>query len=319
MVLSELTDEIKERKIKETAVVINCYNHKQFVKEAVYSVLNQTYQDFDVIFFDNNSTDFSYHEVMDILKEPNSKLLGSMQLIQTKFNYRIDEVLPIGIARWLAVQEALKKEYKYIAIVDADDFWTVDKLEKQIKVFKDNPEVKLVFSDCYYLHWEEVMEQVENYPAWIEEKKFNKVLPDTFHKKYKPKMKKPFWKLLTKYNFMPCPTLVFEADALREVIGKPMHYTAAEDYDWILKMTSKFKCAYIKEPLAYYRIHADQITQKTRARCTAEEIDVVKRAVDFKVLSRNQGMRVWIHLLWLYIKLLFKELAEAEDKIRSMK
>lgn len=304
--------------MKETAVVINTYNQGEYIKDAINSVVNQTYKDWDIIFFNNNSEDNTYYEYAKMAVKNKVFRDHLFKYLNTRTHYDIDRVLPIGIARWIAVQKAIQLGYKYIAILDGDDFWYPEKLEKQIALFKKDEEVKMVFSDCYYLHWNEERTKIEEYPVWMIEKKFDKVLPKTFHQKYKPKMKDPFWSLLTKYNFIPCLTMMFEAEALSKVIGNPMHYTAAEDYDWILKMTSKFKCDYVPEPLAYYRIHADQISQKTKARCTAEEIDVVKRAVEFRKLTQHQGMRVWIHLLWLYIKLLLKELAEAEVKIREM-
>ena len=104
---------------------------------------------------------------------------------------------------------------------------------------------------------------------------------------------------------MPCPTLMFEREALKEVIGNPMAYTSAEDYDWIIKMTQKYKCDYVPEPLAFYRIHKEQLTNNTPVRCTMEEIDVFKRFI--KYLPRRKSLQ---HLFWLYCKLIYKEIKE---------
>jgi len=286
------------------AVVVSCFNHQDFIDDLMKSIINQIYQNFHVIFWDNCSSDNSLNIAMNYAK---NQLKDKMSIYSTNA-LLIGKTLPIGIARFMMVNKCFSDEFDYIAIVDADDIWTENKLEKQLEIFKSNNDIKLVFSDCYYLHWEKKMIPIENYPIMYEEKDYSKILEYTFHDKYPPLMDNLFFNLLSKYNFMPCPTLMFERKALQEVIGNPMHYSAAEDYDWILKMTAKYKCSYVKEPLAYYRIHSNQLTTKTPARCTMEEIDVVKRAMDFKKLTRKENRKVRLHLIILYMKLIYKEI-----------
>jgi len=281
--------------MNKVAVTIVCTNQGRFLKEAFDSLEKQTYQDFDIIFYDNACTDDS----MEVAHNYYYKNNFLRRVIFSGHNFGLP--LPIGITRWDVVQEVIRREYKYIALLDADDLWCNDKLEEQMKVFEENPNIKMVFSDCKYFD-DETKE--------VKEK--------TFFDKHKPYNKNFFWKLLTKRDFMPCCTLMFEAKALEEVMGKPEAYTSAEDYDWVLKMANKFEVGYVNEPLAYYRLHAKQQTNFSRSRCTAEEIDVVKQACKLRVLSRRQGMRVYLHLLWLYIKLLLKEYQEAEDYLRGL-
>jgi len=292
------------------AVVISCYNHEPFIKECINSVKGQTYKDFTIHFWDNNSTDGSF-------KEAFKHLIPEASIS----DFGLKKVLPIGIARWLMVTE-VPAQYSHIAILDADDQWGKYKLERQMPLF-DDPEVKMVFSDCYYLHWRKETVQVGGFPAFTTEKIYTRV-KGTFHEKYPPKSGDVFFDLLygdrfgiAGHNFMPCPTLVFDRKALMDVIGNPMHYTSAEDYDWCLKMTAKYKCAYAKEPLAYYRIHDTQITQKTPARCTAEEIDVVRTAMHYRLLTSRQKRKVYRHLLWLYAKLIYKEVQGLKNERNS--
>ncbi len=268
----------------KVAVVILCTNHSAFVAQAIRSVKAQTYTDYTIFVWDNNSKDNSV-EVAE-----NSLIGVHGQVIRSRLPLRAS--YPVGVARWLSLRYLLERDnYDYVAILDADDYWHCRKLEKQMALFEQDKGVKLVFSDCYYF-----------------DEKRGVVRDETFHSKYSPLMRDPFLGLLTRYNFMPCPTLVFEVAALRSVIGSPMHYSAAEDYDWVLKMTAKYRCAYVKEPLAYYRIHQGQLTQNVSARCTMEEIDVVKRAIHFRGLSKGEERKVLRHLVLLYMKLLGKEI-----------
>uniref|UniRef100_A0A6M3KUM8 Putative glycosyltransferase n=1 Tax=viral metagenome TaxID=1070528 RepID=A0A6M3KUM8_9ZZZZ len=291
----------------KVGIALSCYNHEKYLERAIESILRQTYTDWHLAVFLNASTDNSYGIAYEYkIKNPDRKIK-----IHNKFNR---EVFPIGIARYLMMEYFIydfmpfpDNEYKVdlITILDADDFWREDKLEKQVALYKSNTDNKLIFSDCYYYYQDIKVEQVDNYPAFIETK-MNKVdLKNTFHSKYPPLMDNPFNNLLLRYNFMPCPTLMFERKALKEVIGIPMPYTSAEDYDWVVKMAKWNDCAYVPEPLAFYRIHKEQLTQRAPARCTVEEIDVFKRFI--KYLPRWKAL---LHLFYLYCKLIYKEIRE---------
>ena len=287
----------------KVGIAVNCFNHEPFINDCVKSILKQTYKNYEVIFYDSNSTDRS----RELLYE------------YTKYykNFKLDKpigsgILPIGVARFNAVQPFMyDNSIKYIAIMDADDTWRPDKLKLQVKVLEKYRDTKICFSDCFYLHWGMGINQVEDYPVFIEGEVYNKVRGN-FHHKY-PVIygDDPFLSVLSKYNFMPCPTLIFEKEAFKECIKHPSHYTSAEDYDWILRILSKYnKFTNVALPLAYYRIHSKQLTQKTPARCTMEEIDVVKNAMNYRVLTNKERGKVYRHLVWLYMKLLYKEVAK---------
>ena len=282
-------------------IALSCYNHEEYLEQAINSIIEQTYTNWNLVIFLNASTDNSEKIAYKYKKLYPYK----MEVIP----YFGDKVFPIGVARYLMMEHFIYShipfssayEVDLICILDADDFWRKDKLEKQVALYKKNNDNKLIFSDCYYYYQDSKIKQIENYPAFTEEKE-NVSLKGTFHSKYPPLMDKPFENLLLKYNFMPCPTLLFERKALETVIGNPMPYTSAEDYDWVIKMTQKYKCAYIGEPLAYYRIHDKQLTQRDPIRCTMEEIDVFKRFMKYLPYRKAQ-----FHLFWLYCKLIYKE------------
>lgn len=280
------------------AVALSCYNQYQYLGQAVRSIINQTYDDWKLIIFLNNSTDSS-ERIARYFQAQNPKI----EVVN--FNF-VNKVLPVGVARYLMMNYCFNYDYDLITILDADDFWREDKLEKQTRLYKMFSQNKLIFSDCYYYYQKKEIEQIDAFPVFVENY-INYMRLKTFHEKYPPLMSNPFKNLLLKYNFMPCPTLMFEREALQSVIGNPMHYTSAEDYDWIIKMTRKFKCNYVPEPLAYYRIHSNQLTRRTSWRCTMEEIDVFRRFMKF--LPKQEVRR---HLFWFYCKLIYKEIYRSD-------
>jgi glycosyltransferase involved in cell wall biosynthesis len=107
------------------SIVIPTYNRASFLKEAIDSVLSQTYRNFELIVVDDGSTDdtpkllSSYGEKIKVIKKANK---GP------------------SAARNRGIKAA---KGGWIAFLDSDDVWKPGKLEKQVRFIKDNPEVKI--------------------------------------------------------------------------------------------------------------------------------------------------------------------------------
>ena len=103
------------------SVIIPCYKGNATIRKAVMSVLNQTYQDTEII-------------VLDIARTLDKKLLKTFdEDIPNVRVYSYDEVLDPAEGRNIGVSLA---NGEYVAFLDADDFWREDKLEKQLKVME---------------------------------------------------------------------------------------------------------------------------------------------------------------------------------------
>ena len=91
------------------SIIINCYNGEKFLKNAIRSVLNQTYKNWEIIFFDNNSKDKSV-KILKGFKDKRIKFYST----QNK------NLLPLYKARNLATQKA---KGRFITFLDVDDTW----------------------------------------------------------------------------------------------------------------------------------------------------------------------------------------------------
>jgi glycosyltransferase involved in cell wall biosynthesis len=103
------------------SIIMNCYNSDRFLKEAIDSIYAQTYSNWEIIFWDNASTDQS-------------------ALIAKSYDQRIryfcsEETTPLGEARNLALQHV---SGKYVAFLDCDDIYLPDKLDKQVRSMELN-------------------------------------------------------------------------------------------------------------------------------------------------------------------------------------
>ncbi len=112
------------------SVIVNCFNGAAYLEEALSCVVAQTFQDWEVVFWDNASTD----ESPDIAQRFGEKVRC----------FRASETSPLGAARNLALAES---RGELIAFLDCDDLWLPDKLRKQVALFEANPALGLACTD----------------------------------------------------------------------------------------------------------------------------------------------------------------------------
>ena len=114
------------------SIIMNCLNCCQFLKDSIDSVYDQTYENWEIIFWDNFSCDNS----SQIAQAYNSKLRY----------FKADKTLPLYEARNFAID---KCHGDLIAFLDCDDIWINNKLEKQVEIFSnDKP---LVYSKFKFI------------------------------------------------------------------------------------------------------------------------------------------------------------------------
>jgi len=122
------------------SVIIPVYNYERYLGEAIESVLSQTYQDLEVIVVDDGSTDRSG----EVAKSFAGRGVRYCQEVHAG----------IGPARNKGVELA---QGEFIAFLDADDRWPLEKIERQLRAFENDPALEMVFG--YAL-------QLQNGPAW---------------------------------------------------------------------------------------------------------------------------------------------------------
>jgi glycosyltransferase involved in cell wall biosynthesis len=105
------------------SVILNCYNHQDYVAEAVESVLGQTYEDFELILIDNGSTDGS-RKVLERYDDPRIRRVFHNQ--NAPISKRLNE--GVAIARG-----------DYVAILYSDDWMLADKLQRQVALLGSQP------------------------------------------------------------------------------------------------------------------------------------------------------------------------------------
>lgn len=114
------------------SIITPIYNFEKFISQCITSVLNQTYQNWEMIIVDDASNDNTLQIISDFAKKDRR-----IKTIFHKTNWGIGKLAK-------TYNQTLKlAKGKYITILEGDDFWPKDKLEKQIKVFANK---KVIFS-----------------------------------------------------------------------------------------------------------------------------------------------------------------------------
>jgi glycosyltransferase involved in cell wall biosynthesis len=123
----------------EISVIITNYNHSQYIESAVKSILNQSFQNFEIIIIDDGSTDNSKEVINSITKLDNKRIMTPLFLQQNK-------------GKWFALNTAIATSRgKLITLCDADDQSHSKRLERQLNVLNEQKSYMTMtgFKHCY--------------------------------------------------------------------------------------------------------------------------------------------------------------------------
>ena len=112
----------------KVSVVITCYNYGKYLIESIQSALDQTFSCFEIIVIDDGSTD-------------NTRSLMSKYVSDSRVRYIYQENLGRPKAKNRGIAES---KGEFVAFLDADDIWALDKIERQIELFTD-PDIGVVY------------------------------------------------------------------------------------------------------------------------------------------------------------------------------
>lgn len=206
------------------SVVINCFNGEAYLKEAIDSVYAQTYSNWEIIFWDNCSTDKS----ADIAKSYGNKVRY----------FRAEFTTPLGEARNLALKQA---QGEFIALLDSDDIWLPEKLSKQIDAI-----VSTESAVCYsgLIEIDSTGNILREIPA---KNNSGYILNELLH-----------------HFDIPLSSIVFRTKTLIEQsINFDTHLVCSEEYNILIRLATKNKFAVVTECLSKWRVHQGSLTSKT--------------------------------------------------------
>ena len=208
------------------SIIMNCHNGAAYLKEALESVIKQKYKKWELIFWDNDSTDNS------------AKIFKSFKDKRLKYFFKKKKV-SLYESRNLAIA---KTQGEFVAFLDADDIWFPNKLLLQIKKFND-PDVGLVYGK--YL-------KVNDFSI-VKRKQL--IIKNNLPEGY-------ITNNLLNFYGVGLLTIILRKKFLKKKKIFKTEYNYLGDLDFVLRFSLKYKFAAVQEVIGIYRQHENQMQRK---------------------------------------------------------
>lgn len=221
------------------SVIINCYNSEKYLKETIDSLISQTYENWEAIFWDNCSVDRTA-EIINSYGNP-------------KFRYFLAEKnTPLGEARNLAMENV---RGVYTCFLDSDDVLEPSFIQECTMAFEESSNIGLVYTR--YKSFDE-----NNY--WFETKL--------------DKDRKIILSDLCKFYDIGISAAMFRYDIkVNNEISFDNRFSLIEDYDFFLSIAAVSEVRYLATPLMNYREHGDNLSFKSD-KWIKEKKDFIEKA-----------------------------------------
>lgn len=207
------------------SVIVNCFNGEEYLVNAIESVFRQTYTNWEIIFWDNQSDDSSA-EIFRSFKDERLKYFRAP--IHTK----------LYEGRNGAFAEV---NGDLVAFLDVDDTWEPNKLELQVPLFSEE-RVGLVYGN-YYISRNEASRTAVTFSDQLPEGAILNAM-------------------LEKYQ-VGLLTLLVRRDIALQLIGPfDPRFHIIGDFDFVIRMLCKTEARAVQEPIATYRVHQKSETSQ---------------------------------------------------------
>ncbi|MBR3932389.1 MAG: glycosyltransferase, partial [Clostridia bacterium] len=222
------------------SLIMSVYNGEDYLSEAIESVLNQTFIDFELIVINDCSTD-STGEILNRFAELDKRV----KVHTNEVNLR----LPSSLNKAISYAQG-----KYIARMDADDICLPERLEKQYEFMEKNPNVAL--SSCRFMTLKNGVISSGGCGGKCDNESIKALL------------------LVT--NPILHPGIIAKADAIRSLLYDK-NFTCTEDMElWTRFVMAGYNVEIMPEYLMIYRLHDKQITETTLEKQHKEVIAIQK-------------------------------------------
>lgn len=205
---------------KLVSIIVPAYNGEKFLIKCIDSLLNQTYNSIEIIVIYDPSED----KTLDLLKKYGNKI----NLVQNTIKTSPGDARNIGL-------NIAKGEY--IAFCDVDDFYSHDKIEKQVSILEIKGDVGLVYSDFFLIDSDgNIIETIKTL--------------DWDHKKWISK------------RYIALSSILLRKSLVMISGYFDPKFHSSEDFDFLLRLSKITQFERLPESLMYRRIHENNLSKK---------------------------------------------------------
>ncbi len=225
------------------SVIMNCYNGETYLREAIDSIYAQVYPNWEIVFWDNASTDSS----PDIAQSYDDRLRY----------FRGGENIPLGAARNRALTET---RGEFIAFLDTDDIWFADTLQTLVDSMHDS-DFALSYAGLF-----KIDSQGNEIDKFIPTKGSGQI----------------FDALLKQFD-IPIVTAIVRKEALEESgLGFDGNVIASEEYCLFMQLAARYPIRSIPQAIMKYRVHNKSLTANSMSQWAKDReytLDLISRTL----------------------------------------
>ena len=213
----------------EVSVIIPAYNHEKFIEQAIQSVIDQHFKNWELIIIDDGSTDGTVELIDKFENHPK---------IQT-FHQK-NRGLSATLNRGLKIARG-----SYFSFLPSDDYLHPLKLFSQIEVIHDRPDLDVVFCDQIPVDRYGNPSEDDSIISWTD-------VPYVTEEEILPR--------LFERNFIPAPSALIRTDCLHQLGGFDETLIYTQDYDAWMRLLPHHSAYWLHKALFYYRWHGGNLT-----------------------------------------------------------
>lgn len=216
------------------SVVVACYNHEKYVQECIKSIIDQEYENIELIIIDDGSKDNSVQLIQDLVIDCERRFVNFV------FRHRSNQGLCATLNEALELCKGV-----FLVPFASDDVMYKDRIQKQVlefnRKFKQDSNLVAIYSGVEYVDGSSERLEI----------------------RYGSNRFCGFREVILRTEFLPSPTFMVLREKLRSVGGYNANYSI-EDFYIRLKLTDRGGKFYVmKEPLVKYRRHDDNLSKKS--------------------------------------------------------
>lgn len=233
------------------SVVIPCYNHEKFVKDSIKSVINQTYQNIELIIIDDGSKDSSVSQIKEMIE------VCEQRFVRFEFRHRANK----GLSSTL--NEALEWcTGKYFSVIASDDQMFDHKTSMQVKFLENNESYAAVFGGVQLI--DEKNRKLEKIVSKARSYNFDDII---MHR-----------------HSLLAPTQMIRMENIRKTDGYKTDLLIEDWYMWLL-LSKKATIFNMSEIVALYRKH-DMNISKNISKMNSGKLEVLRLFSDSELYNK---------------------------------
>ena len=266
------------------SIIINCHNAERYLREAVDSIINQSFKNFEIIIYDNNSSD-------------NTRCIAASY--GDNIIYQMSNVkLSLGAARNKAVDKA---KGKYLAFLDSDDVWVPGKLKSQYDALTSFSETKIGLCGSDAMRVSSDLTPIAKYSLGRFPRKSNMV--DS----------------LIHDCFIPMSSTVVNRAVCIELGGFDENFEIIEEWDLWIRIACDYDVIYLNDCLVNIRFHSSNTSRDYRMQKTEilKMFSNIKKNNKVSAATLSSARASW-ELRWKIVHLFNFEHGSLKQKLEML-